>query len=151
STLDLNLLHVYVRSTQITGSIIGGSLNLVPDGGAIVMNLPTPGSIAVAGEQDEWTFFARAGQAVTVQANPGTNTEPAPLAPTLDFAQVRLVDPNGNVLATAASSSAGQVASVLAVTLPVDGTYRVQVSAAADHISNHGNYELSVWNATVDT
>ncbi len=151
STLDLNLVHVYTRSSQITGTVTGGSVNSIPDGGAIAMNTATPGSIGAVGEQDEWMFFGRAGQAVTVQANPGTSTPPAPFLPILDFAKVRILDPDGNVLATASSSSAGQLASLLAVTMPTDGTYRVQVTASADHASNRGNYMLTIFNVTVDS
>ncbi len=150
-TLDLNLLHVYTRLAQINGTITGGSLSVVPDGGTVVKNLPTPGSIAVAGEQDEWTFLGRAGEAVAIQVNPGATAQPAPLAPTLDFARVRLIDPAGNFVATAMSSVAGQLVFVPAVSLTVDGTYRVQVSATPDHSGNIGNYVLTVWDATVDT
>ncbi|MDB5389702.1 MAG: repeat protein, partial [Planctomycetaceae bacterium] len=151
STFDLNNLHVYTRITQINGTILGGSLNVLPDGGPISLNLPTPGSIAVPGEQDNWTFFDRAGQAVTIQVNPGTAIQPATLPQTVDFAQVTLLDSSGNILATASNTSAGQLATLLAVAIPADGTYRVQVSAPGDHAGNQGNYELAVWNATVDT
>jgi hypothetical protein len=36
------------------------------------------------------------------------------------------------------------------VSLPADGTYRVQVKAATGHAGNTGNYVLGVWNARID-
>ena len=61
------------------------------------------------------------------------------------------MDPNGNVVATASNNQSGANASLLAVSLPVDGTYHIQVSAPAGHSSSTGNYVLSVYDATVHT
>jgi YD repeat-containing protein len=150
SNLDLNSLHTYTRITQVAGQVTGGTLSILKDGGEIEQGLPTPGAITASGEKDEWTIFGRAGQTLTIQANPGLSVQPAPVAPALVFAQVRLLDPDGHVIATAESTSAGQIASLYAVTLPTDGTYRIQIGAPADHSDSQGNYVLSVWNATSD-
>ncbi|HXG10971.1 MAG TPA: PPC domain-containing protein [Gemmataceae bacterium] len=113
------------------------------------MNAPTPGAITVADEVDEWTFFGRPGRAVIVVVNPGRGASPAPLAPTLNFADVRLLNPSGVVIASGVSASSGQVVSLIDVQLPADGTYRIQVRAAPG--GDCGNYMLTAWNATVDT
>jgi RHS repeat-associated protein len=149
TTLDLNSFHLYARQVQIDGTVLGGTITLVPDGGTIVLNAPSAGAIAVSGEIDEWTFFGRSGRAVTVVANPGTTGAPAALSPTLNFADVRLLDPSGAVIASGISATSGQIVTLLGVELPADGTYRVQVQAAPG--GDRGNYVLAVWNATVDT
>ena len=71
TTLDLGSLHLYTRTTQINGIVIG-TISLVPDSGPILYDTPTSGNIATVGQVDEWTFFGRAGRAVTVIGNPGT-------------------------------------------------------------------------------
>jgi hypothetical protein len=66
TTLDLNGLHLYTRAAQIGGTIVGGSITQIPDSGPIERANPTPGAISEAGQLDEWSFFARAGQSITV-------------------------------------------------------------------------------------
>src|SRR5262249_10167299 len=70
TTLDLNGLHLYARTTQINGTIVG-TPSTINDGGAIPLDTPTPGVISPAGEVDDWTFFGRAGQTVTVTLGTG--------------------------------------------------------------------------------
>jgi RHS repeat-associated protein len=150
TTLDLNGLRLYARQIQISGTVVGGTVTQVLDGGSIVLNAATPGTVAVTGETDEWTFFGRAGRSVTVVVNPGTAGEPpVPLPPSLNFADVRLLSPSGAVVASGTSATSGQIVTLLGVELPEDGTYRVQVRAAAG--GDRGNYVLAVWNGTVDT
>ena len=60
TTLDLNGLHLYARAAQITGTVVGGTITQIPNGGALSLNSPTPGDISTAGELDDWTFFGRA-------------------------------------------------------------------------------------------
>src|SRR5262249_49411809 len=107
--LDLNGLHVYARAVQINGggSVINGTITQLPDGGAIDLNSPLPGAISPAGNQDAWTFFGRAGEAVTTYVNPGSGTAPAPIFPSLNFAGLQLVAPNGSVLGSGNSASSG--------------------------------------------
>lgn len=150
SKLDLNGIHVYARTTQINGTVLGGFVNPLPDGGPLSLDRSVSGQISVAGETDEWTLFGRAGRAATVLLNPGTSGSPAALSPTLNFAQVRILDPNGNTLASANSTTSGTLLSLLAVPLPSDGVYRVRVSAAAGHATNTGNYVLTVGDASAD-
>ena len=57
STLDLNGLNLYARAAQVDGNIVGGTVVQTPDSGALEYGVPTPGSISVAGELDEWQFF----------------------------------------------------------------------------------------------
>jgi hypothetical protein len=35
STLDLNLFHLYARAQGIEGTIVGGAINPIPDGGLL--------------------------------------------------------------------------------------------------------------------
>ena len=48
-----------------SGTVLGGAVQHVPDGGLIGFSSPTPGSIDPAGQLDEWSFFARGGRSVT--------------------------------------------------------------------------------------
>src|SRR5262249_27413377 len=77
ATLDLNGFHVYARTVQVNGTVLG-SVTQVPDSGAIDFGASTLGAITAAGELDEWAFFGRQGQAVTVSVNPGAAQAPAP-------------------------------------------------------------------------
>ena len=96
----------------------------------IAIDSPTPGKLSVAGELDDWTFFDRGGNTVTVTLDPGSGTAGGPIAPYLQWAQVQLLDPSGNVLATASSTSAGAILTLTNVALPADGTYTIAVKAA---------------------
>ena len=99
---------------------------------------------------DEWTFFGRTGQGVTVLVDTGSGSQLEPLQPPLDYAEVRLYDAEDNLVASGSNSVAGEVASLLGVQLSTDGTYRVEVSAPTAQPGSTGNYLLSVWDATVD-
>src|SRR5205085_12249478 len=113
------------RTTQIAGSVIGGTISLVPDGGPITRNVPSSGAISVSGEIDDWTFFGRAGDGVSIFANPGDVGPPPPVSPTLGFAKVELVAPNNSVVASGSSTASGQNVSLLGVQLQANGTYHV--------------------------
>ena len=149
STLDLNGLHLYVRSAQVNGTIVGGSLTRFPAGGPLTFATPTSGTLQIVGELDDWTIFGRANQSLAVIVNTGSGGNPAPLPPSLNYAQVQVVDASGNVLATASNSQYGANATLLNVTLPADGTYHIQVSAPAGQSSSTGNYVLTAYDATV--
>src|SRR5207249_4295502 len=141
-TLDLNRLPVYARVTQINGAVINGTITILPDGGSVVLNTVTPGAISVAGEQDEWTFFARAGQAVTIIGNPGDGSPPSPVAPTLGWMDLRVLDPDGSEIASGSNSFSGQSVTLLRLPLSQDGTYRVRIRAPGSHEGVTGNYLL---------
>ena len=149
-TLDLNGLHVYARAVQINGgaSVINGTITQFPDGGPIDINSAVPGAISPAGNQDTWTFFGRAGEAVTAYVNPGTGTAPAPITPNLNLAEIQLVAPNNSVLASGNSTALGAAVSLPNITLPTDGTYSIEISAAAGHSTFTGNYAVGVWDVT---
>jgi RHS repeat-associated protein len=150
STLDLNQLKLYARVTQIAGAVLGGTIQTVVDGGPIPLNTPTTGTITVAGEVDEWTFFGRAGQGVTLLADPGSAASARPISPFLGHVEVDLLHPNGSVLASGSSTAAGQIVALRGIELPVDGTYRLRVKAPPGQASTTGNYLLSLYHATVD-
>ena len=98
--INLNGIHVYARAVQINGTVTGGTITQIPDGGAIQINSPLPGSISPAGNQDSWTFFGHAGEAVTVYVNPGTGSAPTPIGTGLTYANIQLIEPNSTVLAS---------------------------------------------------
>ena len=126
-------------------------MSLVADGGPVQYATLTPGAISQSAEVDDWTFFGRAGNAVQVIVGTGSGSLFAPFTPLLNFAQVQLVDPSGNVVASAANSSSGADAILQAVTLPADGTYHIRIQADPGHPTNTGNYLLTLWDATVHT
>jgi YD repeat-containing protein len=151
ATLNLNGLHLYVRSAQVNGTITGGSLQRVSAGGPLTFATPTSGTLQSAGELDDWTVFGRANQSFAVIVNTGSSGNPTPLQPSLNFAQVQVVDASGNVLATASDSQSGTNAAILGLTLPADGTYHIKVSAPAAHSASTGSYVVSVYDATIHT
>ena len=128
STLDLNSLHVYTRNAQITGSVINGTVTLLAPGGPITLGNSTSGNIKVATQTDVWTIFGRAGESLVLIVNTGTGGNPVPLTPNLNYAQVSLIDPNGNVLATASNSVSGANVVLPTVTLAADGLYQIKIS-----------------------
>ncbi len=145
-TLNLNGLHVYARVVQLGGTIVGGQVNSLPPGGAIALNRPSYAFINAVYPTNDWTFFDRAGQAVSVAVNLGDpNNPPVPFQPYLGSAQVQIVDVNGNVLASATSAQGSSDVDLLGVTLPADGTYQVVVSGQG---GSTGNYTLGVYDAT---
>jgi hypothetical protein len=149
TALDLNGLHVYARAAQVDGAVLNGTVRVLPDGGPLPLDRPAPGTIAPAGDVDDWTFFGRAGQSVTVTVGTGAGGVPAPVQPTLNDAQVTLLDANAQTLATAANGQAGADVVLAAVGLPADGTYHVRVQAGPG--GSTGNYVVTVGDASVHT
>jgi len=150
TTLDLNGLRLYARAAQIAGTLVGGTVTQIPDSGSISLATPTAGTISTASELDEWSFFDRGGHSVEIVVSTGSGGSPAPISPYLGYAEVRLLDAAGNVLAMASNTSSGQTVALNDLPLPADGTYRVQVHAPSGHTAATGNYVLSVWDVTAD-
>jgi RHS repeat-associated protein len=148
TTLDLNGLHLYARAAQVGGTILNGSISQLSPGGPIALGNPTPGAITSMGGQNSWQFYGRAGRSYTIVVDPGSAGELAPVAPKLGWAQVQVLDASGNVLGTAASASAGAIATLSGLTLPADGTYQIQVGAALGNASATGNYLVTAYDAT---
>ncbi|MCB1966271.1 MAG: RHS repeat protein, partial [Candidatus Accumulibacter sp.] len=147
TTLDLAGLHLYTRAAQIGGTIVGGSIDQIPDSGPLKVGSPTPGAISVAGELDEWSFFARAGRSIKVAVDTGGS---AVLSPMLNWAHVELVDSNDTVLASAGSGGPGETVVLDEVAIAADGVLRVRIKAPASQIAARGNYVVSVWDVTAD-
>ncbi|QKS29606.1 MAG: tandem-95 repeat protein [Candidatus Accumulibacter similis] len=149
ATLDLNGLQLYTRAAQVSGTstIIGGSIIQIPDSGPINMANPTPGAISIAGQLDEWSFFARGGQSITVAVDTGGS---GVLSPALNWAHVELVDGTGTIIASEDSTAPGQVVTLEDVAIPADGTYRLRIKAPVDHLAQEGNYLATVWDVTAD-
>lgn len=147
-TLNLGDNPVYVRASRIGGALNGGTLTPVADNsGPVALNTPSEGAVAGAGEVDEWTFFARMGQIITVVVETGGGNVPAPQ---LSFAEVRLFDSLSGLLSHASNSVAGLSVALADVLIPADGTCRVHIRAPASHPSSSGNYRLAVWEVSPD-
>jgi RHS repeat-associated protein len=153
-TLDLQGLHVYVRQDQIAGKILNGSISQLttngsPSGGPLNLGTTAPGNLTTASQVDNWTFFGRAGQSITVVVNTGTAGSLTPLLqPYLNLAQVSLVDANSNVLATNHNTQSGTDVTLAGVSLPADGVYTVQVQGVG---GSTGNYEIAATDSTTRT
>jgi hypothetical protein len=145
-TFDLNGLHLYVRTLQIAGSILGGTISQLPNSGPLAIGIPTSGTISIAGELDEWTFQGQAGHTVLVLVDPGSANI---LNPRLTYAYVRLLDPSTNLLGQASNTVASQTVGLTNIALPSDGTYRVWISAPANHSASTGNYQVTVYDDSV--
>jgi hypothetical protein len=124
----------------------------VPDSGPILFGLPTSGKITVAGEQDNWTFFGRAGQTVSALMNPqatfNSPGSPTTLSPALGLGRMVLLKPDGMVLGTAQGDN---VAFALSdQVLPFDGTYTLRTQASTTSPNATGNYNVALYDVTVD-
>jgi RHS repeat-associated protein len=151
ATLDLNNLHLYAQAAQIDGRVINGKVTLIPDGGPLVFNSNLAGKITSPGEVDDWTFSGYAGQGLSITLRTGNGGSPAPLAPSLNYANVTVLDTKGHVVASTSNSQAGSDADLLGLTVPADGTYHVHVQASSDHTTATGNYVIGLFNATSHT
>ena len=147
STLDLNGLHLYARVFQNNGTVLNGTVTILPSSGPIAENVLTASTLA-AGAIADWTFFGRAGQVSTIIVNTGSSSSVVSLPPSLGFAQVTLLDPNGNVVATASNTQSGFDVILANVGLTTDGTYTVQIQAPSAQPSSAGDYDLTVGDAT---
>lgn len=147
STLDLGGLRLYAQLAQVTGTVIG-VVTAIPDSGPIETNSTVPGAVSSIGQIDEWTFYARAGRQMSVAVDTGSA---AVLAPQLGWARVDLLNSSGSVLATGANVNQNGTVTLANITIPADGTYRLQITAPADHGDATGNYRVSVYDITADT
>ncbi|MCC6425177.1 MAG: RHS repeat protein, partial [Phycisphaerales bacterium] len=154
TTLDLGGLHVYTRALQQAGTVIHGSITVIPDTGPLTLSVPTPGSISESGQVDDWRFYSPAGRAATIVVNPGGSSQPAALPEYLNWAQVQLFDPKGTKLAEAICKSSGSLLTLSGIALPIAGEYVVRIRAAQDnneqHMASKGNYILTGWDVTPD-
>ena len=150
TTLDLNGLHLYARSARLNGTVIGGTVSILPDGGPLGFDTVTPGKISAAGEIDDWTIFGRAGQTLTITVSTGTGGTTPPVASTINFAQVKIFDPSNNFLGTASNTTSGLDVTLAGITLPADGTYHIKLQAPTAQANSTGNYVITAWNATVN-
>ncbi len=134
---------------QIGGTILHGSVSIVPPGGAIALNESAPGDLATSGQVDDWSFYGRAGQAVAATIHTGAGGSPAPPAPALDWGQVTLLDSSGDVLETASNGQLGSDAILAPLSLPADGVYHIRVQAPPGHSGSTGNYILDTFGSPV--
>lgn len=152
AVLNLSGKHVYVRASQIAGTVNaqGGSIQALSDGGPIVLGSTVAGVIGSAGEADEWTFYGRAGRGVTVIVDPGVNLPPPG---SLGWVEVRVLKPDGQPLANGVvnnlSSGLGSVVTLPGLQLSTDGTYRIRVLAPAPQSGSTGRYRLSAYDSSV--
>ena len=138
-TLDLNGLHMYVRGEEIGGVVLNGTVTLLPGGGPIQVGIATAGVVS-AGAVDDWTFFGRSGETVSIAVNPGSGGSPGALSPQLGWASVELLSPDGEVVVSGSNASNGSIVNLSGVTIAADGTYTIQVEAPTSHSTADGNY-----------
>jgi RHS repeat-associated protein len=146
-TLDLNGFHLYARQTHINGTLLGGAVSTLPTGGAIILNTPTPGAITNASQIDDWTFYGLAGQTVAVIVNTGSAGLLNPLQPSLNFARVQVVAPNGQVVSSGTNSASGADVSLTSISIAANGVYHVLVQAPSNPPGATGNYLVTEWDS----
>ncbi len=148
STLDLNGLKLYARHTLIQGQVINGTVRqLAASSSPIPWNTATPGNIAEAGALGEWTFFAHAGKVLTIVADTGGD---AVASPALGYVRVSLVNAEGQTIAAAENTEAGQTVLLANLAVPAAGVYKIHVHAASAQITATGNYRVTVWDTALD-
>jgi hypothetical protein len=145
TTLNMNGFHVYARATQIGGTILNGTVTQIPNSGSIGFGNPSLGNIATAGQLDQWTFFARAGQFYTVLVDPGSDIGTPPY---LGYVKAQVVNSNGVVLASNTNASNGSAVLLSGVAITNDGTYSVEVQASAISPGSTGHYMVTIWQTT---
>ncbi len=146
ATLDLNGLHMYVRGAVINGTVVNGTVTQVPGGGSLQVGTPAASDLVVAGAIDNWTFFGRAGETVTVGVNPGGAGANPALSPQIGAVTVELLDQFGTVLAKGNSSN-GAIVTLSGVTFNADGVYTLRIEAPSGS-SATGNYSVAVYDVT---
>jgi RHS repeat-associated protein len=151
-TLDLNGFKVYTRSLE-AGTVLNGTITVLPDGGPIEFAYPTSGRISAAGQVDNWTFYGRAGQTVSAIINTGTNpsaSAPGPVNPILNFGRLTLLSPSGATLGTASTTNANVPATISNITLANDGIYTLRMQANPTAPNSTGHYKLALYNVGFD-
>ena len=144
-TLNMTGFHVYARATLISGTILNGMVTQIPSTGPIGFSNPTLGDISTAGQLEQWTFFARAGQFYTVLVDPGNDVG---ATPPLGFVQVQVLNTNGVLIASATNSASGAGVLLPSIAITNDGTYSVNVHASSIAPGGTGYYLVTVWQTT---
>ena len=140
TTLDLNGLHLYARAAQIDGTLIGGTLHQIPDSGPLALNTPTSGAIRPSGATRRVDLLRAGRQIGDGPRRPRQRCGLRAGVTRLGWVLVRLLDPMGNVLATAdnRATGSGTIVTLNGVLLPTDGTYKIQIQAADRPHCGHG-------------
>ena len=128
--------------------MINGSISQLPDAGPLDLNSPLPGGISPAGNVDTWTFFGLRGRSDHDLRESGHR-----FGPRADFTELEL---GGRAASRPWQSSpglggrptSGAAVSLANVTLPADGTYSIQINAAASHPTSTGNYVVGAFDVT---
>lgn len=120
------------------GSGSGGGSGACSFDGGDGLTTNCQGTLAVGGsatgnldslfEADNYTFTGSAGQSVTIRVNAIGDTDP----------RVKLIDPNGTVIAENDDTGSGYDSEVTA-TLPSDGTYAIRID-----VFSSGDYEITL-------
>ncbi len=150
TTLDLNGLKLYARSASIRGNVVGGQVVEGEDGGEFNLGQTLSGRLSSVAEADEWAFFGRAGQQVTLRALTGPGN-PAPLSPQLLWAEMTLFGPDGSQVGRGVSPEAGATASIDSISLPADGTYRIRIQAPPGEPDRTGRYLLATYETSANS
>ncbi len=150
STLDLNGLKLYARVMDVRGTILNGEILQIPDGGTITVNSTASGLISSIGEVDEWTFYGRVGQTVSLLAEPARRNFLTPIDPAVDWLDVTILDSSSAVLSTESNSVAGDPVLLLGSRIQRDGEHTIRVKTPVTHGTSVGNYHLSLNTSSSD-
>jgi hypothetical protein len=109
-------------------------------GAGLVANIPQPHAVGTVFDVDVFTFEAAAGLTFSILG------EWLPGGAGVEYGEIELIDPAGNVVATAA----GQGASTVAVASAAVGTYQVRIRASGGHDFNRGAYRVTAFAGSED-
>lgn len=114
-------------------------------GGPLAFGTTAVGKISTGGEADEWTFTGSAGQSIALL------TRSSSTLPYLKNIDLEIIDPDGNIITTAANGASAQL-DVLNVPLQRSGGYRIRIKGASStDYKSLGTYQLTLWDATTHT
>ena len=150
ATLNLNNLHLYVRGDQISGTIVGGTVTVVPVGRLDRLEY------ADARDADP----RRRGRRLDVLRH-GRRIDHGPAQsrrrrlvrrPSRRYSNWGQVDAARSERRRRwrrpAAAASGAIATISGFSLPASGTYTIQVQAPGADSSSTGNYVLSAYNVT---
>jgi hypothetical protein len=146
ASINLNGLTLYARLASVSGSVTNGIFLQTPSGGgAATFGAAMASDIRTNGTQDQWTFYGRAGQSITITVDAESSSIPYPQ---MNWARFELIGPGGVILAQASNTIAAVPATLLRIPLPSDGSYRVAVGAL---YGGGGDYQITIWDSTPKT
>ena len=148
TTLDLNGLHVYTRVANLQGTVLNGTVSVLPNGGPLTEGVTAAAALA-SGTTDIWTIFGRPDLDATLVVNTGGSGSIPPPSSSLNFATVTIKTPEGQVLTTKSNTQSGADIVFTGLNLTEDANYQVLVQAG--QTGGSGNYNITAYDAAPQT